>query len=325
MKTSRYPSLMAIAATCTGMLMACGAEPAFTGSTFAPLDEAKGNTVETSGERMAPAGDDATDRGPTRNEGPEVDPRKRKKPQPKVVARPVEKDSEPKVDPTEPEGPEEPQEPQEPKPTPPPVEPAELCSSAAVQTRTVSLVFEERRSSCPWSMGDNLSARDSSVRSRIEDVRSLGLESGSTLCGLSISSKVQDIQFDDEMILTFNDRILMASYDYTYLFNQSDGHFQYSWSQLTGAFNPGPSTPWKPYCLGGITDGTESSCKVPKTQTVGSFELKVPLEDSFKLSAVAKEQGKAQIGLIVTGDNDDGDCSHSEISLEVEMRYVEGR
>lgn len=322
MKTSRYPSSMAIAATCT-LLMACGAEPAFTGSTFAPLDEAEGNTVETSGERMAPAGDDATDRGPTRNEGPEVDPRQHKSPPPTmVVSKPWEKDPEPKVDPQEPEGP---QEPQEPKPTPPPVEPAELCSSAAVQTRTVSIVFEERRSSCPWSVGDNLSARDGVVRSRIEDVRSLGLESGSTLCGLAISSKVQDIQFDDEIILTFNDRILMASYDYTSLFSQADGHFQYSWSQLSGAFNPGPSTPWKPYCLGGITDGIESSCKVPKTQTVGSFELKVPLEDSFKLSGVAKEQGKAQIGLIVTGDDDSGDCSHSEISLEVEMRYVEGR
>ncbi len=209
-----------------------------------------------------------------------------------------------------------------PEPEPAPEqEIAALCASNRLRTRTIPVVFAEQNGGCQWGQNGNLGARDGIVRARLEQSFELELRRNETLCGFSINSPEQQISFDDEMTLTFNDQVLMSSYNYNDLYQEQDGLFEYSWTRIIDAFNPGPATPVNPYCLGNSA-GSPATCTVPQTQISGIFSLAVPELESLKLSRIASEQNRAQLGLIITGDDDSADCSHSEISMTVEVKYV---
>ena len=204
-----------------------------------------------------------------------------------------------------------------------PTDVATLCATSPRKTRVVPISFAATNNrQCPWKEGSNLPAKDGIVRARTEESISLQTSEKETICGIKVNSSQQTITFDDEMTLTFNDVVLMSSYDYSSRYTLVDGMPLYSWEALKNAFNPGPATPFNPFCISSQNDPAPV-CTVPKTQIPGLFKLNVPAEISAKLSEKALAEKKAIIGLIVTGDDDAADCNHSEIKLDIELEYVD--
>ncbi len=200
------------------------------------------------------------------------------------------------------------------------------CATAAAQTQTFRLVFEEKDESCAWKKNGNKSKKDGKVRARAEEYFNIALGEGDLLCDLSVSSPVQNLRFDDELFVTFNDLILLSSYNYNSHFDVVDPESEdlthiYSWENLIGGFNPGKTSYDSTYCLGEGEEG--SSCQVPNSQTTGAFSLMLSEEKGAMLGLSALEHGSADIGLIVTGDNDNSDCQHTEIVLDVSLTTVQ--
>lgn len=199
----------------------------------------------------------------------------------------------------------------------------DLCRSMPHQTKVIDVVFPARNAGCLWNQGGNLGPVDGIVQARSEEIVSLELEETETLCGIRFESPAQEIIFDDELFLTFNDAILLSSYNYNAHFSLQDGFYMYAWEALIGGFNPGTYLPSESYCLGTGTPAP-SVCEIPVTDTRGRFLLDVATEEAEKLSLLSKQQRRADIGLIITGDNDKKDCSHSEITVQVELTTVGG-
>lgn len=209
-----------------------------------------------------------------------------------------------------------------PEPLANPTDLAALCATLPRKSRVVPVSFAESQGKCPWSVGNNLPAKDGIVRARREESHSLETNEKEAICSIKVNSTQQQIKFDDELILTFNDVVLLSSYDYSKRYPQEDGMPVYRWDGLKNAFNPGPATPFTPFCIGSPND-PKPACTVPKTETTGLFKLDVPADISAKLSTKALAEKRATIGLVVTGDDDSADCNHSEIKLDIELEYVE--
>lgn len=295
-----------------GVSTSCGSDQKFTGIAFAPTGALKSPAAEDSTARPSASAQEPLAGPGMQHQGPDGE-----------AAGPLAEAPDAEVPAPTPAH-SETQEPTAPSPAEPVkvVDALALCGTAAMKTRKVKVLFPASVQGCSWSQKDNLAAKDGKVRARIEQVADLGVELNQTFCGVSLSSPVQDIQFDDEMILTLNGRVLMSSFDYNDRFETVDGQAVYSWNKLADAFNPGPATPPKPYCLGAAAVDGNPNCTLPKTETSGKFELTIPMADAHKLSSLAKKHGKAELGLIVTGDNNAADCSHSDLTLDVAITYV---
>lgn len=199
----------------------------------------------------------------------------------------------------------------------------DLCSTTPRQTKVHEVVFPARNEGCFWGQEGNLDPFDGIVHARSEEIVSLNLNEAETLCSIRLESPAQEIIFDDELFLTFNDAILLSSYNYNAHFSLRDGLYIYSWEAMIGGFNPGPYSSSESYCVG---DGNSvaSICEIPVTDTIGRFFIDVVNEEAEKLSLLSKQQKRADIGLIVTGDDDEKDCSHSEIRVSIELTTVGG-
>ena len=72
----------------------------------------------------------------------------------------------------------------------------------------------------------------------------------------------------------------------------------------------------KQYCLGDL------ECMVPGHDVQGQFSLKIDMTDIPSFSEKLSESADLQFEVITTGDNDDGDCDHSDLNLNVTIQYV---
>jgi hypothetical protein len=281
-------SLLAVAGACMTLSSGCGSEQKFSNTSF-PKSPPDQQTYEANATAITGSAG--------RQESPSQEP-----------ATPVAPTPEPSVTPAQPV-----------KPT----DVATLCATSPRKTRVVPISFAATNNrQCPWSVGSNLPAQDGIVRARTEESVSLQTSEKEAICGIKVNSSQQTITFDDEMTLTFNDVVLLSSYDYSSRYTLVDGMPLYSWEAIKNAFNPGPATPFSPFCISSPNEPAPV-CTVPKTQIPGLFKLNVPAEISAKLSEKALAEKRATIGLIVTGDDDAADCNHSEIKLDIELEYVD--
>ena len=198
-------------------------------------------------------------------------------------------------------------------PSPPPD-----CTNTAWTTTEVTLSFPARQD-CPWGEGDNDAARDGFTTARVTESFSVDMPAFADLCAISISSTTEDLLFDDHVTLTLGDWILMggaSGYDIS-LFEEVDGLYRYDWSRLRGAaFNPDRKAPT--YCLG----GADSVCEVPHTEQQGPLSLDFSSTVMAPLMAAFADAHALPFALHTFGDNDAGDCAHTDMVLTVTVQSV---
>jgi hypothetical protein len=119
----------------------------------------------------------------------------------------------------------------------------DACTAGTKVTRTVKVEFAENTGTCAFGSAGNSSRLDGKVRARLEKYVNIALPENDLICDVRISSASQSLKFDDEIFLTFNDIILLSSYNYNNRFSVVSGAaetpaYQYSWQKLIGGFNP---------------------------------------------------------------------------------------
>lgn len=195
---------------------------------------------------------------------------------------------------------------------PPPVVPC-----VDLQTLTVDLEFPARQD-CPWGLDDNLTQQNELNRARVEEVRDLVLPDGAQLCDLAIHSRTDDLLFDDHVTLTLDDVVLIGGgYGYAIdVLGVSANLPRYRWDDVVDLPFRDRDAPY--YCIG----EPDSACVLPQTEVAGPLDL--ALSEAATEDLVAAMSGKTTLPfrVITFGDDDEDDCAHTDLILEVEVSYT---
>lgn len=198
------------------------------------------------------------------------------------------------------------------------------CANGERQQKSLNITFPASTATCPWGVEGNLAAVDAKFQARIEQEQSISLPRDAILCSVQFSFPTQTIKYDDHILLTLGDVVLMGSIDFptrAKFDKNEDGHPIYSWTKLRGlGFTMNEQNkPDYSYCIDG-----KGTCQVPKTETSGSIRLKIKDETIQSLVESARKKNIAhKFKLITVGDdNSEKDCKHAAITFDVAAEYV---
>lgn len=190
------------------------------------------------------------------------------------------------------------------------------------QTRTVTqkIIFPDPGIVCDWGKDDNLTPAQLWVKARREQYVPLELDAQSTICRIEFDFPDQDMYFDDEIFLLYNNFVLTASIDYSNYFQKVDELSVYDWPAIRDKkYNADARNP---YCLG--AQSGKGSCTMPYTETHGSMKLSFDgslFQKIESYSPVAMAQ--RQFGFVTIGDNDSRDCRHSDLQYTVHVTVID--
>lgn len=193
-------------------------------------------------------------------------------------------------------------------------DPAPACEAQGI-AESFEVYFASRRG-CAFSDGGNLSPRNGFIRARHVEVAEIPLPEFGTLCNLTLRSREgPPIAFDDEVVVLFNDVVLVAGGSAPNLaeYPYQGGLPRFIWEDLRGQPLRGP----RPYdCLGG------GRCEVPRTQELGRLNLGFSAETMLELAQAVDLTNGLRLAFVTFGDNDASDCSHGDIRMDLELRYL---
>lgn len=185
---------------------------------------------------------------------------------------------------------------------------------------------------CPWptsgedSLG-NVPMLESNITARIEQKISLAQFDGKIVCSLDISTPQTAFKYDDEFIITLNDRMLASSWYYPgpsgYPTIPNDPEVPlYDWFNIRKAqtYNNGIHNY---FCLGGPfsstpNPGLENFCHWPATEQNGVMTLNFNPEKIQSIISSMAYGENFYLNFITVGDNNpESDCRHNDLYMNI--------
>ncbi len=207
----------------------------------------------------------------------------------------------------------------------------DVCESGQKVTKSFQLKFAATDSLTGKVCKMYNNGTDDIIRGYYKQTASVELPQNAVVCKQKLTTLPSSRwSYDDEVILTLNQVVLLAS-QREYLWKNAvsktnpimtqfyDKGFLFDWEKLAalGLFNNQGKLDTQ-YCYGGSTD-----CRIPITQKEGDVSLTLNTKDIAELSLKAIQEKKLTFDLWVTGDNDpDIDCRHSGITIDGSLEYV---
>lgn len=201
------------------------------------------------------------------------------------------------------------------------------CDNAAMYSWMVTFPWTD---SCDWGQNGNMDATQGLFSARTEQHATYTPPEGYALC--SVAPAIQKNQggayanyfnYDDAMLMTYNDRILFTTSDlFLSNLNSDSLGYIYDWNSIMGAdILNGSLWQW----------GSGSNVYLPDASAYYGSEFLVEIGNTKmdNLNELSISQGYVDFGMVVFGDNDgwnsqDGaDCLHSELSFEVLLWLAE--
>lgn len=173
-------------------------------------------------------------------------------------------------------------------------------------------------SGCDWDVGWNLDRVNELNRAMREESRILDLPNDVTICKVSLKSTTDTLWFDDHVTLSLNDYVLVGGgYGYPIDVLPVDGDLPiFDWRAVRDTPFQDRNAPY--WCLG----ETGSVCDMPQTDSEGPLNLVLGTAAMTELTNALVDQGRLSFELRTFGDDNDSDCSHSDMSLELRVEYV---
>jgi len=188
------------------------------------------------------------------------------------------------------------------------------CDDDAVLEVT-ELLFAAR-ANCDFSNDGNLDPRNEHLQARAEESHFVELPQGATLCALALESQGDRAAFDDHVAVLVEDVLVVSGGsggtldDYPLV----DGLPRFDWTTVRGRPFADRYTPYG--CLGG------GRCIVPRTEESGPFDVQIEPETMAELVGALALDAGFDVRLLVFGDDDWGDCAHSDLALDLSVRYL---
>ncbi|SMF74533.1 hypothetical protein [Pseudobacteriovorax antillogorgiicola] len=192
----------------------------------------------------------------------------------------------------------------------------DLCSQLTQKTVVQTLSFPAI-SECAFGEGENLgrvNGRIQAVSQQFSQIELPGTEA--LVCGLSMTSQSSQLQYDDLLVMTLESFVIMSSNrSFFSRLSQKEGLYFWEFESVRGMAVDFDADP---YCL-----GANSGCEIPETDTFGQLAVQYFPEDFAILSAKLSGRETLMVSLVATGDNDNGDCMHSDFSMTYAVSYVD--
>ena len=186
------------------------------------------------------------------------------------------------------------------------------CATVASREVIKQSVLFPAAKECLFGQNGNLPARDQFFQGRVEQEQTINVPANYVVCDMNINSKTQDLHYDDFFVLAIEDQILVSTNDrFTpNLVNGANQVFKWSFETYKGA-------PWgenTKYCF-----GSASVCDIPSHDREGPLSINIPKQDFVNLAVELFSLKQIGIKMVTLGDNDNGDCEHSRLELDLEM------
>ena len=195
----------------------------------------------------------------------------------------------------------------------------EVCGSGNEKVFSERVIFSDlsdQVSTCAWGIDENLSPLQGFFRAQLVQNHKIEIEDLNTVCEFSFDFPSQDTQFDDEIFLLVDENIVMSSKNYNQHFSSVDsGKVKFNWLELRDQVYDASAVP-EPYCFG---QEVGSVCEVPTTEILGPVSASFP--ESVLNGFLVEGKNSFDLSLVTTGDNDDSDCLHSEVYLDIRVVY----
>jgi len=220
-----------------------------------------------------------------------------------------------------------------------PEEVVDLCKKSTPQRLQQQLVFDERID-CNFSSAENaddaltagnLHRLNGHLMARETTSQAIDLPQNAIICGISLASENSNFRYDDFLTISLNQYALMISNDLlmqcdegadpaTCLMKDEFDVWTWDFDRIKGrpfGFNG------ERYCFG-YQEGAENSgeCEFPGHDQAGAVKFSLGTDAVSKLSVKLKDQANFTLSLTATGDNDNEDCWHKALSLDVGVDYV---
>lgn len=191
------------------------------------------------------------------------------------------------------------------------------CSNRSLKTANASVNFPKPQS-CKWNADGNLADRNGYVQARSEQRYDLPVPPNAVICDLSFNFPNQNMRYDDQIIMTFNDYVLASSYKGLTDLLPKDGDLRrYEWEALKGKSTD--VVGYNPYIVG--QELGLASVQMPQTETNGQIKLAMDKQIFYKFAAKKLPADAHRFGMVTTGDNDSSDCQHEPIQFSLSVKY----
>ncbi|MFW7379280.1 MAG: hypothetical protein ACOH5I_10765 [Oligoflexus sp.] len=194
----------------------------------------------------------------------------------------------------------------------------EACENAGeLPQLKAPLVFPERRE-CSWNIAPNLDRRDAFVQAFEKTDQIVELPPNSVICSMNIKSPdTTSLHYDDFLFLTLENYVIFGTNQLiTNYLDRDENLYLWQFDKIKG--QPIRNFEASRFCL-----AANNRCQLPPHDQTGPVALDINTEESAPLALkVAEGSQKINFSLVATGDNDDRDCYHTALNLEVAIEYL---
>jgi len=196
----------------------------------------------------------------------------------------------------------------------------DLCAARNVTTYSAPALIDDRDGGCPFGEGDNIAEDQAVLTARVEEFVLADVGVDTLLCSIDLDFD-GNWHYDDHFFLTWNGKVLASSDAGLVDEFFTAGSFPiYAWDDIVELQISGSSG--DKFCA--CEEDGDADCTIPSGgNNSGRMDIEFESNLQAELALDAWTQGQVEIGLITTGDNDDEDCGHSDLDLELEGMQIQ--
>lgn len=191
------------------------------------------------------------------------------------------------------------------------------CAAAGANLKVLeqSISYPERKG-CSFGVAPNLGKRDLWIQASETSTQQLTLPSG-TICDISIESpKNALLHYDDMLVLSIENYAIFVSTENLLPFlEQKDGVYLWDFNRVVG--KKPRDFGGKSYCI-----GDAAGCIIPDTDKTGPVAISLPNSKIAPIAVAIAGKTAVSMNLTATGDNDNKDCSHTQLDVKVTFKYL---
>lgn len=192
------------------------------------------------------------------------------------------------------------------------------CAESAQQTLTKTITFPAR-SGCAWGQNGNdpylPGTNEGRLSARSEEIQQVEVPAGGKVCEVTVNSQNTTFRYDDHIMLSMNGVVVVTNFQRltSQMTVTNNKYARYDWTKIRG-IRWSNSSEWVDYCLSSTT------CVIPDSEQTGALQFGLSTVDATTIQLI--NPTSLDFMLTTMGDEEQTDCQHMNMSLDVTLKYV---
>lgn len=175
------------------------------------------------------------------------------------------------------------------------------------------------RENCSWNQNGNLDRKQGFIQAFEKADQLVSMPANSVVCELDLNSApTAQLHYDDFLFFSVENHVIFGTNnEAAQKLAKKDEIFQWDFEKVKGqAINNFEAAA---YCL-----AAGQRCQLPPHDQRGPVSIDLTAEETAPIAfQIADGRTELKFTLAATGDNDDRDCYHTELDLNVNIKYLQ--